>query len=381
MDIFKFTNPNSPTVMERGEIINKLDSKMWIERYRDPGEFTLTARVDTGMKEILPIGTYISHVNTQEIMVVENHEITETDTDPDPEVKITGRSLETFLENRIVGSNKALPFSGDILDYPLPADVSWRQAQKLVRDHAMTGYVLNPDNVIPNMEVVGELTPGYTFVSVDRTFKNGTVHAALHSLLQVDNLGIRVCRPGPRSILGPVSVNYAFVIHTGVDRSKEVIFAYNTGEITNADYLWSNKTLKNAAFVSGKWVQVFVTTGPTLNDRRVMLVDGTDVDKGYTAAPIGMFFDACVAAMTQMGHEALAKSNALALSKAEVRKDATKAIYRKDFNLGDLITVEGDYDEARTMRVSEFVEIEDSTGESGHPTLTVDTPTVYSGVV
>jgi hypothetical protein len=375
MDLFKFTNPNSPMVMEQGELINGLETIMWIEKYRDASEFTLTAKVDSGMKEKLPIGTYISHVNTDEIMVVENHEITESSNVPDPELKITGRSLETFLENRIVGSNKSLPFSGEILDYPLPADYTWNQAKKLIQDHSVAGHVIYASDVIPNLEVVTAING--TSAYVDRTCKIGTVYSNLIPLLQVDNLGIKVSRPGPRSPLGPTSQNYAFVIFVGADKSKEVVFAYNMGEITNADYLWSNKTLKNAAFVSGKWVQVFVASGPTQQDRRTMFVDGQDIDKGYTAAPIGIFYDACVSAMQQLGREAIAKQHQLALSKAEVRKDVTKAVYRKDFNLGDLVTVEGDYDEARVMRVSEFVEIEDATGEQGHPTLTLDTPAPY----
>lgn len=374
MDIFKFTNPNSPTIMEQGVIINGLDTKMWIERYRDAGEFTVTGKVDSDIREKLPIGSYISHVNTAEIMIVENHEITES-SNTDPEVKITGRSLETILENRIVGSNKPLPYSGEITDYPLSADYTWNQAKALIDHHTRSTYLIRPEDAIPNFVVAIEAN-NKTSVQVDRTFKSETLYAAVISLLQVDNFGIRTFRPGPWSPT-PTTQYYGVVIHIGLDKSKEVVFAYNTGEITNADYLWSNKTLKNAAFVSGKWVQVFATHEGTYEKRRTMLVDGTAIDKDYTAAPVGAALTTVVNAMYQLGYETIAKSNALALSKAEVRKDATKAIYRKDFNLGDLITVEGDYDEARVMRVSEFVEMEDDMGESGHPTLSVDTPATY----
>ncbi len=42
MDLFRFLNPTAPTRLEQGEIINGLTSIMWIERYREAGEFTLT---------------------------------------------------------------------------------------------------------------------------------------------------------------------------------------------------------------------------------------------------------------------------------------------------------------------------------------------------
>lgn len=374
MDIFKFTNPTAPMLMEQGELVNGLTSKMWIERYRDAGEFTVTANIDSDAREKLPIGSYISHVNTPEIMVVENHEISES-SNTEPEITITGRSLETILENRIVGSNKGLPFSGAIVDYPIYADYTWNQAKSLIDHHTSVPYVIRPEDVIPNLQVA-TIINNLTSIQVDRAFKNGTLYSELLPLLQVDNLGIKVCRPGLLSP-APTIPNYLFVIYNGIDRSKEVVFSYNIGEITTADYLWSGKTAKNAAFVSGKWVQIFAATGPAQDKRRTMLVDGTPIDKDYTAAPAGAALTAVINAMYQLAYEAMAKANQLALSKAEVRKDGTKAIYRKDFNLGDLITVEGDYDEARVMRVSEFVEIEDINGESGHPTLTVDTPVTY----
>ena len=61
----------------------------------------------------------------------------------------------------------------------------------------------------------------------------------------------------------------------------------------------------------------------------------------------------------------------IALTKAEVARNAANARYRVDFNVGDLIRVHGNYNEAASMRVSEYVEIEDGNGKSGYPTLTM----------
>ncbi|MET0787162.1 MAG: hypothetical protein ABWY25_10690, partial [Paenisporosarcina sp.] len=110
MDIFRFANPTNKTKMEQGILINGLKSKMWIERYRDAGEFTLTAGADFNVKSQLPIGSFISHTNTSEIMVVENHEIKDN-RDRESEIVITGRSFETILESRIVRFNRSYPFS------------------------------------------------------------------------------------------------------------------------------------------------------------------------------------------------------------------------------------------------------------------------------
>ncbi len=105
MDVFKFKNPTHPTLFDQGELINGLKTKMWIERYRDSSSFDFVADAEAMVHKLLPIGTLISHTESTEVMVVENHEIREQ-SGKETEIKITGRSFESFLENRIVGSNK-----------------------------------------------------------------------------------------------------------------------------------------------------------------------------------------------------------------------------------------------------------------------------------
>jgi hypothetical protein len=367
MDVFKFTNPTAKTKMDNGQFIEGIASKMWVEKYRDAGEFTFTAPIDSGVREALPIDTFISHMNTSEIMIVENHEINET-SKAVPDVKITGRSLETFLDNRIVGSNNIFP--AQHYEFIIQPNYTWIQAQYLINIHA-TGAQFDAGNLFPYL-VVPTPAVNISGESIARTIPFDSVYKELLTLLGYDDLGIKVVRPGPSSPLGAASVDTALVIHTGTDRSKTVIFSYNTGEITSADYLWSNKTLKNAALVSGRWIQIAWGDGAQHYDRRTMFVDGSSIDKDYPSAPTGADLTNVVNAMIVLGREACSTQNRLTMSKAEIRRDATKAVYRHDYNLGDLITVEGDYNHAQIMRVSEFVEIEDSTGESGYPTLTVD---------
>lgn len=102
MDLFKYKDISS---FSDGESINGWESISWIERYRDPGAFELKARLSSGLKDFLPIGTVISHAKTLEIMIVENHEVIE-DVDEDPSLKITGRSFDSYLEQRVVGANQ-----------------------------------------------------------------------------------------------------------------------------------------------------------------------------------------------------------------------------------------------------------------------------------
>lgn len=371
MDIFKFHNPVSSTKLEQGEIVNGLDSKMWIERYRSAGEFKFVADASLGLKEILPTGTLVSHTGTTEVMIVENHEINDQ-RGKEPQISVTGRGFETFLENRVVGSNQTFPKSGTLAEFVLPADFSWEQAKALIEEYILASELIDDSNALSYVEVLAQVEETGVAVST-RTIKRGDVYSRLLEILDADNLGIKIVRPGLWSPLSPSNPNTVMMIHKGVDRSSEVVFSYETGEIESADYLWSNKKVKNAALITGRWVETAVITeGPTGYSRRWMFIDASDIDNSYSAAPTGATLTAVINAMRRRGLDALAAQKDVSLTKAEVSKETLKARYRTDFDVGDLITVNGAFNEVSTMRISEYVEIEDETGVKGYPTLTID---------
>jgi hypothetical protein len=74
--------------------------------------------------------------------------------------------------------------------------------------------------------------------------------------------------------------------------------------------------------------------------------------------------------MHTRGRQALAKQNRVTISRADISK-LTNYQYRRDFNVGDLVSLDGNFGQIATMRVVEYVEIEDENGESGHPTLAI----------
>jgi sulfate adenylyltransferase subunit 1 (EFTu-like GTPase family) len=104
-------------------------------------------------------------------------------------------------------------------------------------------------------------------------------------------------------------------------------------------------------------------------DRRMMFVDASDIDSEYTTAPTGTDRTNILAAMKIRGQAELAAQNEVALVKTEPTKNSTIYKYREHYAVGDIITVDGEYNETSSMQISEYVEIEDETGESGYPTL------------
>ena len=75
--------------------------------------------------------------------------------------------------------------------------------------------------------------------------------------------------------------------------------------------------------------------------------------------------------MQARGILALLSQNDLVLVKPELESNAESYVYRQDYNIGDIVTVIGNYGVQSKMRVVSYVEIEDENGETGYPTLSV----------
>lgn len=390
IELFKFASSDPATgklTLEQGRIINGLTSVMWVERYRDAGEFTITAPMSSGLKEFLPINAILSHTNTTEFMVVENHSIVD-DNEGLAELTISGRSYETFLENRVVTGNGITDATDAVLTYTLtPAARPSIHIQKLIEAHVYTCAPHQTQDKILNLRTAIDfgLDPSLG-VSEIREIKAGDLYKAVLELLSLDNLGIRTVRPGPWLIPyqtlaapgGPFDAldDVGFIIHKGFDRSNEIAFSYDLGEITNAEYLWSTKGYANSVLVQGKWLRARVNEGPGPNgyenfERRVLYVDGSDIDGQASAEPSGGTRTSMLAAMQARARQVLASNNGVSIARVEVTQNNPRFRYGIDYEVGDIVGVNGNYDIVGKMQVTEHVTIIDQYGYTSYPTLSV----------
>jgi hypothetical protein len=367
MDLFKFTDN-----FRNGVLINGATSKMWVERYADAGEFEIKAPLSSGLLTILPEGTKISHTQTKEVMIVEDHQITDTGVSH-AQVIITGRSYETITDNRQVGTNLVWPqTAGDSpVEYSITADTTWEQVKYLLEQNLLAANLIDSDNAIGLIQILTEVdSTGIAGPNSARVIKKGSLYSGVVELLKLNELGVKTIRPGLTSpLVTNKEVDLALVVHNGVDRTTQVVFAYDAGEIEDADYLWSIRNLKTSAYVTGKWVEAIVHGSETGSERRVMHVDASDLDENLSAAPTGTDHSNIVDKMVIRGQEALASQKKVEIAKVEIVKTTTRYSFREHFNIGDKVTVDGNFNASKVMRVIEYVEIEDETGSRNYPTL------------
>lgn len=369
MDLIKFPVSKGMHIeLQDAELVQNWATATWAERYFESGEFTLTADTSSGLEDQLPLKTIISHTGTNETMIVEDIQIT-TSVDESDKITVTGRSFETFLENRIVGSNRdwnnpVYPLQ----DVVIPLDRACFQAAELINIHIRSGYSLfdntNGINNIAATIIGGLATESRSGLEKERVIKRGDVYKELIDILRENNLGIRSTRNSQTDTL-------YLEIHRGLDLSRSVSFSDDFGEIESADYLKTTRAQKNAVLVSGKFVEVAGYDNAHQGyDRRWMFVDASDVDGQLSESPTGPELTRIRQVMGARGQQALARQNFVSIMNPKLAKGKSRYKYREDYNVGDIVSVNGKYNSSTRMRVTEFVEVSDETGESSYPTLT-----------
>lgn len=364
MDLIKLmplTGSTIDTDLDQGEYISGWDKCTWVEKFQHPGEFKIEAPLSSGLMGFLPVGTFVSHINTMEVMMVENQHIKQPK-DADPRITITGRSFSAFMEHRIIHDFTVFGGSPNtVQEYALNTGDTGQQLVNITRSHLFSTVAANDDN---SLEQADATTDDLGVTSDARSFKVGTVWERIYELMKVDNFGVKTERPSFGQSL--LRIWY----YLGGDVSNKVRFSWIAGDLDELEYFISNKDLKTHALVQGKWVQAFIgmPANPIDYDRRIMRVDASDLDQQLSAMPSGGALTDIVNKMLIRGGEALLKQQGKTITQVDVSPNCQWR-YRTDYNLGDLVGVDGDFGISANMQVIEFAEIQDENGTTGHPTL------------
>ena len=355
------------TTYQNGQIINGIEKKLWVERYREPGEFEFTAKASSSLRTDLPIGSLISHVDTKSVMMVETHEIEETDEDgDDSNIIITGRTLDFFLDYRVaalsnVGINNVSTDKAVV--YNLPNQVTWIQLVELLNDQLLANAsTWNVMIDIPNILITYDFGGGEAITEKDARI--GQLSKAASELMDFADLGLVISRPnGAQTTMN-------FVVTKGFDKTETVQFDWLLGDVKKAKYLWTNKGHYNGIRVRGKYYSSTVyPTGLTGFDVRMRIIDEEKIDDDPTSMS-GAQLIVLENRLKAYGLAELGRHKNRVMTNAVIAPN-NRYVYRTDYDIGDLVYVRGNYGLEEIMRVTEFAEVEDENGQSSYPTVTV----------
>jgi len=429
------------------ELIEGYSSCIWTERCRTPGQFEIkTPHIDK-MKALLPEDTLISHLDTEEVMMVENHAIAVNE-EGVPELVITGQDLKTMLDHRYVESryqkkrkmrrNYTASAGLGVLLYQAFDNGSGKDVTRGdpnpwdENDTSDTDYSWNTLDKIPNISITDSVTDDGSAVAKRWWLEEGLLGPQFLILMNKHKVWLRTIRPSSGSSAKVMTVkatpladrgevvrtqtsgitSLRFDLYKGMNRSHsqstnpKVAFSVLQGDLGQPQYLWSRKDYKTI-------VEIISSIG--INDqarageadfsgwkRRVDQLDAgapdipdepqrpKDPRKNATQAERQAFQDDLDKWRDRHDKWVNRKNSIIAEFKEDTRDDADNLLdmkrrvvmlsgdvsthtpfqFKTHYDLGDRVSIHGDYGMEEEMIVEEYVRTEDSeNGDRGYPGL------------
>lgn len=298
-------------------------------------------------------------------MVVEVHKIVKG-LNKAPVLTVTGRSFETVLERRASAKVNPIQSIGKTGNYPRVQWIEMRDKASDAAYHAIRQILgdpangiqpmLSPNDAIPEIKLV---PPADLSSNVDNAFeiKPGNLYTVVMELINTNHHALKAVRPGPDS--DQVSLE----IYNGADLTDTVVFNAKFDQFEESTYLLSETGSTNWAYVFSKQDSDVVSKTqapePTGLKRRVLYVDISGEEGVDTPE-----------ARNTRGLIELYKYNATALFDGKISSQVANG-YNRDYFLGDIIRLDGEYGLSEFVRISEFIRSDDSTGSKAYPTFEV----------
>lgn len=334
-------------------IVDNYSSFIWTDRYSKYGDFELVTVPTDEMLDLLVHGRYLLYSESEHAMIIETVEIV-TDVESGNTLKVTGRSLESILDRRIVWGQTTI--TGNFQD----------GIQTLLNNAIISPSIA--DRKIDNFQFRQNDDESITSLTVDAQYTGDVLYDVIQALCEEKKLGFK--------IVFDEEFNMIFSLYKGIDRSYNqtdlpfVVFSPNFENIISSNYLESIEPYKNVTLVAGEGEGserrlLSVGEGSGLN-RREMFTDARDIsskvdDRTLSPAEYN-------AQLKQRGEEKLAEAKKDKSFEGDM--DVTRTFkVRRDFDMGDIVEVESEHGKQGSARVTELITSHDATGLNFYPTF------------
>lgn len=325
-------------------IVDTYTSLMWCKRYNEVGALDLQIEATNETLSLFKEGNYITRNDDETVYRIEAIEL-DTNEEKDNHLIIGAYDIKKILNQRIVYSTEVYNTTVENVirglihnNFINPADSSRAINNFALKDvkglSDKTRTQITYDNV---GEKITELCKAYNY-GYKVTLENGIIY---------------------------------FDLYQGVNRSINqtdnpfVIFSPEYDNLVSSKYNLDISEVKNVALIGGegegsarKKVEVGSATGI---DRFEIFVDANGVSSEEGTIPASEYLEM----LSENGKEQLA--NTSVSSSFEGVVDTNQYAYKKDFDLGDIVSLENEYGIKVDARIVEIIETWDDTGYTIEP--------------
>lgn len=308
-------------------IIDVYNSLIWTTRYYECGDFELYLPAKKETLALLTIGNYLAREDDESTMLIETLEI-KTDVQKGNFIIATGRDLKSIFDRRVIHPQQTLSGTVESAAYTLINRTCGSEAYE--------------SRKFPNFSTA-ELK-GFT-ETIDGQVTGTELYAYMIELCQTYGYGWKITR---------VENALTCEIYAGQDRT-EVHFSPEFDSLINSDYIVDSTKRKNIAFTAGEGegtARIVTVSGANATglERREMFIDARDISSNNGEITTSEY----VKLLQQRGKEKLAE--AITTEDFTGSADTAMYVYKKDYDIGDIVTVENEYGITAASRIIEIIE-------------------------
>lgn len=327
------------TDFESIAVIDTYESMIWTDRYNSYGDFEIFFAMDTQLLQYLKEDYYLWLKDSEHCMIIEDIKIN-ADTEEGNHLIVTGRSLESILERRIIWGQRI--FNGNLQN----------GIQTMLNECIISPSIA--DRKISNFVFVPSTDPKITSLKIDNQYTGDCLYDVIKGLCEENNIGFKIVLTDENK--------FAFSLYAGVDRSYEqtenpyVVFSPNFENIINSNYYSSRASFRNVTLVAGEGEgaarRTAIVGSASGLDRRELFTDARDISSDTED---GTLSDAeYMAQLRTKGLKNLADHIVTTAFEGEV--EVTRLFkYGEDFFIGDIVQIANEYGNEGSAYISELV--------------------------
>lgn len=343
---------------DKSVVIDHYESALWVDRFNKPGEFELYLPAETKIFSYLECGTYLVNNYSDRIMIVEGIKI-DTDIEDGNKVTVTGRSLESILDRRIIWTQ---------------TDFNNANLQNAIK-RLLNENIISPSIVarkVNNIIFLDSTDPRITSLTLTAQYTGDNLLTVINEICEANKLGYKMTLNDNKQLI--------FSLYMGTDRSflqnsnNYVIFSPKFENLLNSNYTKDDTQYKNVTLIAGEGegtdrVTRVIGSASGIN-RRELYTDARDIQK-KNAEGQELSDAEYYALLDQRGIEKLTETKKTEEFDGET-DPFESFIYGEDFFMGDIVQIRNEYGFETASRVTEFIYSEDvSSGSKYYPTFEV----------
>ena len=339
-------------------VLDVFKSFIWTDRYYGYGDFELYTKVSADILNKVKIDYYLWNKDSEHVMLVENIEI-ETDIEEGDTIKITGRSLESILDRRIVWQQTTL--SGG-LQACIKTLINDSIISPSIEERKINNFIFKESDDI-----------NITGLNIEETEYNGdNVYDVVAGLCSANGIGFKIT----------INTNNQFVfsLYSGKNRAygqndnPYVTFSPEFDNLINSNYIESKQGYKNVTLVTGEKRSETKTKTAIAGSaagliRRELYTEASDISQTRENNK-KISDEEYEKLLVQKGLEAL---NDYQVSKTfDGEFDSTQLYtYNDDFFMGDIVQISNKYGITAKARIIEFIQSQEVNGYILYPTFSI----------